>query len=103
MWKLLAYVVVILLVGAGALVVTKKFLPRLRTAGGREMSIVETAHVAPRVTLHLVEVGGQRFMVGATRERVSMLAEIGRRFPDIAQVAREMDRLDAADPPEGVE
>jgi len=91
MWKLLAYVVVILVLGAGALVVTRKFLPRLRMAGGREMAVVETAHLAPRVTLHLVEVGGKRFMVGATRERVSMLAEIGTSFPDIAEVAREMD------------
>ena len=98
MWKLLAYVVVILVLGAGALVVTRKFLPRLRIAGGREMSVVETAHLAPRVTLHLVEAGGKRFMVGATRERVSMLAEIGTKFPDIADVAREMGRADAADP-----
>ena len=92
LWRLLAYVVVILVLGAAALVVTKKFLPRLRMAGGQELAVAETVHLAPRVTVHLVRVGGRRFMVGATRERISMLAEVTGTFPDIAEVAEQMER-----------
>lgn len=100
LWRLLAYVVVILVLGAAALIVTKKFLPRLRSAGGREMTVVETVHLGPRTTVHLVEVASRRFMLGATRDRVSMLAELSGTFPDIAEVARQMDRADAAEAPE---
>ena len=103
LWKLLAYVVVILILGAAALIVTKKLLPRLRAAGGREMAVVETVHLGPRTTVHLVEAAGRRFMLGATRDRVSMLAELTGTFPDIAEVARKMDQADAAPAPEGAE
>jgi len=100
MWTMLASVVVILVLGAVALVMTKKYLPRLRAGSGREMAVLETVHLAPRVTVHVVQVGPKRFMLGATRERVSMLAELGQAFPDIAEVADQMDEADEPTAPE---
>jgi len=91
LWTMLASVLVILALGGAAMVVTKKYLPRLRAAGGRELAVLETVHLGPRVTVHLVKAGGKRFMLGATRERVSMLAEVGEAFPDIADLAERMD------------
>ena len=96
MWTMLASVVVILVLGAAALVVTKKFLPSLRARSGRDLAVLETVHLAPRVTVHLVQAGGKQFMLGTTREHVTMLAEVGLAFPDIADVADRMDQ--AANP-----
>ena len=101
LWKMLASVVVILVLGAGAMLVTKKLLPRLRSAGGGRMSVTETVHLGAAATVHLVEVAGRQFMVGATREQVSMLAELSGPFPDIEDLAREMDQNDSAPAPEG--
>lgn len=103
LWKMLAYVVVILVLGAGAMVVTKKVLPRLRSGGGGQMAVTETVHLGAAATVHLLEVDGRRFMVGATRERVSMLAELGGTFPDIEDLARKMDQDDSRPVPEGDE
>ena len=82
LWQMLAYVLLILVLGAVALVVVKKVLPRLRTTTGKSISVVETVYLAPRQTLHLLQVGGRRLLVGCTREGISMLADLGEAVPD---------------------
>ncbi len=76
LWQMLAYVLVILVLGAAAIVVVRKVLPRLRAATGKRISVLETVYLSPRQTVHLLQVGKQRFLVAGTRERISMLAEV---------------------------
>jgi hypothetical protein len=37
---------------------------------------VETIYLEPRKALHLVRVGGQKFLLAASREGLSVLAEV---------------------------
>jgi len=76
LWQMLAYVLVILVLGAAAIIVVRKVLPRLRAATGKRISVLETVYLSPRQTVHLLQVGKQRFLVAGTRERISMLAEL---------------------------
>ena len=76
LWKMLASALVILVVGAAALIVTRRLLPRLRAAGGRKISVLETAHIGPRRAVHLVQVGRRQFLLGSTREGIGMLSEV---------------------------
>jgi len=40
------------------------------------MAVVETIYLEPRKALHLVRVGGQKFLLAASREGLSVLAEV---------------------------
>ena len=78
MWKMLAYMLVIVVLGVGAIVVVRKVLPRIGAAmpSGKRISTIETAHLGPRKTVHLLQVGTRKILVGGTREGLSMLADV---------------------------
>ncbi len=78
MWKMLAYMLVIVVLGVGAIVVVRKVLPRIGVAmpSGKRISTIETAHLGPRKTVHLLQVGTRKILVGGTREGLSMLADV---------------------------
>ena len=81
--KVLAYAAVILLLAAGALLAGKKLLPRLNPRmGGRQIRLAETFYLGPRKQLHVVEVGGQRFLLASCRDGMSMLAELHGTFDE---------------------
>jgi flagellar biogenesis protein FliO len=62
--------------GAVALYLSKRTLPRVVHPGGKEIHILETAYLGPRKALHLVEVGGQRLLIASTSDRIAMLAGV---------------------------
>jgi len=74
--QMLAAVIVILVVGGVSLLIIKKFIPRLAVSTGKTISVVESIYLGPRLTVHLVDVAGQRFLLSSTRDRISMLAEV---------------------------
>ena len=76
LYRMLAYMAIILVLGGVAIVVARKLLPRMGAARSENVSVVETVYLAPRKALHLVQVGSKRFLLARTRERVSMLAEV---------------------------
>jgi flagellar biogenesis protein FliO len=76
MWKMFASVVVVLVLGAACLVVTKKLLPRMGVRSGRQIQVVETMHLGPKAAVHLVRVGTKSLLVGATREGLTSLGDV---------------------------
>lgn len=74
--QMVAAVIVILVVGGVSLLIIKKFIPRLAVSTGKTISVVESIYLGPRLTVHLVDVAGQRFLLSSTRDRISMLAEV---------------------------
>ncbi|NQT03593.1 MAG: flagellar biosynthetic protein FliO, partial [Planctomycetes bacterium] len=43
---------------------------------GKEIRIAETVHLGPRKAVHLLEVGGRRFLIGSTNENITRLADL---------------------------
>jgi len=80
--RMMAYTLVILVLGAAALFVVKKVLPKLGAAQGRNISVLETVYLGPKKSLHLLRVGTQRFLVAGSRDEISMLGEVTSAFPD---------------------
>ena len=80
-WQMLAAVAVVLVLGGVGILVTKRLLPRLTAQAGRKVSVVETISLGPRKTVHLLHVGTRRYLLGAHREGVSMLADVTAAFP----------------------
>ena len=67
---------VVVVVGGGSLLIITQFIPRLAVSPGKTISVVEYVYLGPRLTVHLVDVAGQRFLLSSTRDRISMLAEV---------------------------
>ena len=70
---------VLLVVGlaVGALYLSKKVLPRVTRAAGKEIRVVETTYLGPRKALHLVQIGSQKLLIGSTNESIATLAHVG--------------------------
>ncbi len=69
--------------GVGALYLSKRVLPNLTKACGKEIRVVETTYLGPRKALHLVEIGNQRLLIGSTNESIAALAHIGDTWLDL--------------------
>ncbi|KPJ76843.1 MAG: hypothetical protein AMK72_06005 [Planctomycetes bacterium SM23_25] len=72
----LAAVLVILVLGAGAIFVVKRLLPRLGISQGRRINVLETVYLGSRKSLHLVQVGDRTLLLGDARERLGLLADL---------------------------
>jgi len=75
--RMMIAVGIVIALGVAALYVSKRVLPRMAHPAGREIHIVETTYLGPRKTLHLVEVGGQRWLIASAGDNISMLAPVG--------------------------
>lgn len=71
--------------GAAALYLSKRVLPRVANAPGREIHVLETTYLGPRKALHLVEVANQRLLIASTNENVTMLAHVNDGWLDLSR------------------
>jgi flagellar biosynthetic protein FliO len=69
-------VLVVLALGAGAIYVSKKLLPRMTNLPSKKVRIIETVHLGPRKAVHLLKIGNQGLLVGSTNESITMLANV---------------------------
>lgn len=71
--------------GAAALYLSRRVLPRGTHSTGREIRIVETACLGPRKAIHLVQVGNRRLLIASTGESITMLTPLGDAWLGIAK------------------
>jgi len=75
-FKMMLSVSLVIAMGVAAIYILKKFLPRIANMPGKEIRIIETAHLGPRKTVHLLKIGNQRLLIGSTNDRITMLADV---------------------------
>lgn len=99
-WQMLAATLVVLFVGVVAILVIKKLLPRLAKSSGRRISVLETAYLGPHKSVHLLQVGARKVLVGSSRDGVVELGDVTDAFAaDYSEVARSVE---AEKPPAAV-
>jgi flagellar biogenesis protein FliO len=96
--RMLAYTLVVLLLGAAAVFAARRYLPRRTAASGARILVVDGAFLGPRKQLHIVEVGRQRFLVASCRDSVSVIAELAGPFCEVYE--REKARAEDQPPDE---
>ena len=103
----LAAVLVILVLGGAAIFIVKRVLPRFGISQGRRINVLETVYLGSRKSLHLVQVADRTLLVGDTRERLGLLADLTGSaglddMPCAAPVRRKKPQfvIPAADPEE---
>lgn len=68
-------VVLLMIVGFGALVMRWARNPH-RFGRGGQMKVAESIRLSPKQALHLVQVGNQYFLVGATDQNIGLISEV---------------------------
>lgn len=81
--KMTGSVVLVIALAVAVLYLSKKVLPKVTNAAGKEIRIVETAYLGPRKTLHLVQIGHQKLLIGSTNENIATLAHVGDAWLDL--------------------
>lgn len=74
----------VVVLGIAAIYVSKKLLPRIASAPGKEIRLVETVHLGPRKAVHLIDIGQRRFLIGSTNETVTKLADLYDDYADLS-------------------
>jgi flagellar biosynthetic protein FliO len=75
-FKMMVSVLFLAALGAAAIYVSKRFLPKITNLPGKEIRIAETVHLGQRKAVHLLEVGERRFLIGSTNENITKLADL---------------------------
>ncbi len=75
-YKIMLSVVLVLILGAAAVFMIKKYFPNIAKLQGKEIHVIETVHLGPRKSVHLIEIGKRRFLIGSTNENISKLADL---------------------------
>lgn len=79
---MVVYSVIILVLGVGAVLVVKKLLPKIQRSAGKNLSIIETAYVSPRNSVHLLKVGRKKYLIARSGDGISLLAEVTQALDD---------------------
>lgn len=90
-FKMMLSVLLVVALGAAAIYVSKKLLPRITNLPGKEIRIAETVHLGPRKTVHLLKIGSQWLLIGSTSESITKLADVTDALTDLP--AKEMDTM----------
>jgi flagellar biosynthetic protein FliO len=75
-FKMMLSVLLVIGLGAAAIYISKKLLPKIANLPGKEIRVIETVHLGPRKTVHLLQVGNRRLLIGSTGESITKLADV---------------------------
>ncbi len=75
-YRMMLAVLIVGVLGAAAIYVSRKLLPKITNLPGKEVRVVETVYLGPRKAVHVLEAGGRRFLIGSTNDNVTKLADI---------------------------
>lgn len=67
--------VLLLIIGCGVLAMRWARNPRRFNRGG-QMMVVESIRLSPKQALHLVRVGEQQFLIGATEQSIALISQV---------------------------
>jgi flagellar biogenesis protein FliO len=75
-WQMLAYTLILLVLAAVGIFLAKRFIPKIGMPTGKNVRVLETVHLGSRKTVHLLRVGSRKYLVGSSRERITLLADV---------------------------
>ena len=90
-FKMMLAVLLVVVFGVGAIYLSKKFLPRITNLSGKRIRVVETVHLGPRKTVHLLKIDNQQLLIGSTGESITKLADITDSLSEMGFSMTEID------------
>ncbi len=75
-FKMMLMILLVIILGAAAIYLSRKLLPRFTQLSGKRVRVVETVHLGPRKTLHLLRIGNRQLLIGSTNENITRLVDV---------------------------
>ena len=75
-YKMTLSVLLVIGLGAAAIYLTKRVLPKITGGPSKEIQILETAHIGQRRTVHLLKAGDRMLLIGSTNGSITKLADL---------------------------
>jgi len=91
--KMMVSVLLVIGLGIAAIYASKRLLPKITNAPGREIHVIETVHLGPRKSLHLLKIGNQRILIGSTSDSITKLAVLNDDFSAMDVPSQQIDNL----------
>ncbi len=92
-FKLMVSVLLVIVLGVAAIYASKRLLPKITNLPGRQIRVIETVHLGQRKSLHLLEIGNQRLLIGSTNESITKLADIHEAFSEIDLSSQQIGNI----------
>ena len=86
-------VLLVVVFGVAAIYISKKFLPRITNLAGKKIQVIETVHLGPRKSVHLLKIGNRQLLIGSTSESITRLADVTDGFTEMDMSAAEIDNI----------
>jgi flagellar biogenesis protein FliO len=83
--KTLGALTIVIVLGLLVVFVAKHWLPKMGHFSGKEIRILESTGLGPRKTLHLIQVGSQRLLIGVSGDRITKLTDVSGDFESLVQ------------------
>lgn len=90
--KMMLMVLLVVVLGAAAIYVSRRLIPRIANLPGKRIRVIETAYIGPRKAVHLLKIDGQLVLIGSTREHIAKLADIDDAVTDSPPEYEAVDR-----------
>ncbi|HSV27531.1 MAG TPA: flagellar biosynthetic protein FliO [Sedimentisphaerales bacterium] len=79
----------IIVLGAAAIYLARRIMPKVNAAMGRELKVIESIRLGPGRQVHIIGVGSRRLLIGSAAESVTYLTEVSSGQPDAARPRQE--------------
>jgi flagellar biogenesis protein FliO len=74
--KLAWSIVIVAVLGGFAIWASRKWLPKVTAPKGKKIQVIETVQLGHQRSLHIINVGTQKFLISSAPESVRMLADV---------------------------
>lgn len=90
-YKMMVAILLVVGLGAAAIYVSKKLVPRISKLPGKKVRVCETTHLGPHKAIHLIRAGEKLLLVGSTNQNINMLADVTDSLADTDLSSKRID------------
>ncbi|UCG07292.1 MAG: flagellar biosynthetic protein FliO [Desulfobacterales bacterium] len=91
--KMMVSVLIVVGLGIAAIYASKRLLPKITSAPGREIHVIETVHLGQRKSLHLLKIANHRILIASTNETITKLADLDDDFAAMDVPSHQVENL----------
>jgi flagellar biosynthetic protein FliO len=87
--KLVTSTLVIIVLGGAAIYLAKRVMPKVNSAMGREIKVIESMRLGPKKQVYVIKVGSRKFLIGGGGESITYLADVTESLAEAVKAHRE--------------
>ena len=87
--KLVTSTLLIIVLGAAAVYLARRIMPKVNAAMGKELKVIESIRLGPGRQVHMIKVGSRRLLIGSAAESVTYLADVSGELPEAQRPQEE--------------